>query len=282
VNILCFQEMWHMPFAFVTREKLPWTDFAQSAADGDMVHWLKGLAKLHNMVIVSPIFERDDSHAGTLWNTALVIDNHGEVLGKHRKNHIPRVGDFNESTYYMEGGDGWPVFQTDFGKIAINICYGRHHPLNWLAFGLSGAEIVFNPSATVGSLSEPLWSVEARNAAIANGYFVAANNRVGTETFPHAFTSGDGQPAHHDFGHFYGSSYVAAPDGSRTPGLGRIRDGIEIAEADLNLCQEVKDKWGFQMTGRYKEYAELLGRYTEQGTFSPQIISRTSDTIDGR
>lgn len=110
-------------------------------------------------------------------------------------------------------------------------------------FGINGAEIVFNPSATVGDLrftdslmvaflnklnslliitfllffSEPLWGVEARCAAIANHYFTCAINRVGTETFPNEFTSGNGLPAHKDFGYFYGSSYVAAPDGSRTP-----------------------------------------------------------------
>jgi beta-ureidopropionase len=64
------------------------------------------------------------------------------------------------------------------------------------AFGMNGAEIVFNPSATVGELSEPMWGVEARNAAIANSYFVAAINRVGTEVFPNEFSSGDGKPAH--------------------------------------------------------------------------------------
>lgn len=79
------------------------------------------------------------------------------------QNHIPRVGDFNESTYYMEGNTGHPVFETSYGKIAVNICYGRHHPLNWLAFGLNGAEIVFNPSATVGELSEPMWPIEVRS-----------------------------------------------------------------------------------------------------------------------
>lgn len=83
-----------------------------------------------------------------------------QLLGQ---NHIPRVGDFNESTYYMEGDTGHPVFETAFGKIAINICYGRHHPLNWMAFGLNGAEIVFNPSATVGELSEPMWPIEVPN-----------------------------------------------------------------------------------------------------------------------
>jgi len=77
-----------------------------------------------------------------------------------KKNHIPRVGDFNESTYYESGKTGWPVFETEFGKVAVNICYGRHHPLNWFCFSLNGAEIVFNPSATVDSLSESLWAIE--------------------------------------------------------------------------------------------------------------------------
>ena len=101
------------------------------------------------------------------------------------------------------------------------------------------AEVIFNPSATVGTLSEPLWPLEARNAAIANGVYTVAINRVGTETFPNAFTSGDGAAAHTDFGHFYGSSYVAAPDGRRTPGLARDQDGVLVCQCDLNLCQQV-------------------------------------------
>lgn len=203
-----------MPFAFATRERLPWTEYAESAEDGPTTRFLQQLARRYNMVIINPILERDTGDV--LWNCAVVISNSGQVIGKTRKNHIPRVGDFNESTYYMESTLGHPVFETAFGKIGINICYGRHHPLNWAMFGLNGAEIVFNPSATVGALSEPLWSIEARNAAIANHYFACAINRVGTETFPNEFTSGDGRPAHRDFGHFYGSSYVAAPDGSRS------------------------------------------------------------------
>lgn len=101
---------------------------------------------------------------------------------------------------------------------------------------MNGAEIVFNPSATTDGLSEPMWAIEARNAAIANHYFSVGINRVGTEIYPNEYTSGDGKPAHKDFGHFYGSSYIAAPDASRTPGLSRTNDGLLIAELDLNLC----------------------------------------------
>lgn len=273
VNVFCFQEAWNMPFAFCTREKYPWCEYAELAEHGPTTKFLQELAKLHNIVIISPILERDEIHGDTIWNTAVVIDNHGDYLGKHRKNHIPRVGDFNESTYYMEGNTGHPVFETEFGKIAINICYGRHHPLNWLTFGLNGAEVVFNPSATVGDLSEPLWGIEARNAAIANGYFTCAINRVGTEVFENEFTSGNGKPAHKDFGHFYGSSYVAAPNGSRTPGLSRTKNGLLVTEIDLNMCRQVKDHWGFQMTQRLDLYAQLLPKVLDPN-FKPQIIRK--------
>lgn len=270
VNVLALQEAWTMPFAFATREK-SWTEFAESAETGESTVLLSGLAKKYNMVIVSSILERDLMHGDTIWNTAVVISNSGSVIGKHRKNHIPRVGDFNEATYYTEGNTGHPVFETAFGKIGINICYGRHHPLNWQSFGMNGAEIVFNPSATVGMLSEPMWAIEARNAAITSNYFVGAINRVGTEVFPNAFTSGDGKPAHRDFGHFYGSSYFAGPDASRTPSLSRKRDGLMIAEVDLNLVQQVKDRWMLRITARYDLYAEFFNEYVKHD-FKPQVI----------
>ncbi|KAK6282364.1 hypothetical protein POUND7_016189 [Theobroma cacao] len=269
VNILCLQEAWMMPFAFCTREKR-WCEFAEPD-NGESTQFLQEFACKYNMVIINPILERDVNHGETLWNTAIIIGNHGNIIGKHRKNHIPRVGDFNESTYYMEGNTGHPVFETAYGKIAVNICYGRHHPLNWLAFGLNGAEIVFNPSATVGELSEPMWPIEARNAAIANSYFVGSINRVGTEIFPNPFTSGDGKPEHPDFGHFYGSSHFSAPDASCTPSLSRYKDGLLISDMDLNLCRQLKDKWGFRMTARYELYADILARYLKPD-FEPQVI----------
>ncbi|XP_012516447.1 PREDICTED: beta-ureidopropionase isoform X2 [Propithecus coquereli] len=271
VNVICFQEVWTMPFAFCTREKLPWTEFAESAEDGPTTRFCQKLAKKHDVVVVSPILERDGEHGDVLWNTAVVISNSGAVLGKTRKNHIPRVGDFNESTYYMEGNLGHPVFQTPFGRIAVNICYGRHHPLNWLMYSINGAEIIFNPSATIGALSESLWPIEARNAAIANHCFTCAINRVGVEHYPNEFTSGDRKKAHCDFGYFYGSSYVAAPDGSRTPGLSRSRDGLLVAELNLNLCRQMNDVWNFKMTGRYEMYARELAEAVKPN-YSPTVL----------
>ena len=97
-----------------------------------------------------------------------------------------------------------------------------------------------------------MWAIEARNAAIANGYFVGAINRVGTESFPNEFTSANGGPAHKDFGHFYGSSYVACPDASRTPGLSRARDGLLVSQVDLNLQRQVS------ATRKWKRFETLL------------------------
>ena len=108
---------------------MPWLEFAENWENGPTAVLLKELSSKYNMVIVSPILERDDSRE-TIHNTAVVFS-HGKALGRHHKNHIPRVGDFNESSYYMEGELGFPVFETPFGKIGVNICYGRHHPLEW-------------------------------------------------------------------------------------------------------------------------------------------------------
>ncbi|XP_048135741.1 beta-ureidopropionase-like [Rhodamnia argentea] len=273
VNILCLQVTWMMPFAFCTREKR-WCELAEPV-DRESTRFLQDLAEKYNMVIVNPILERDVNHGETIWNTAVIIGNHGNIIGKHRKlddciwhNHVTRAG---ESTYYIEGNTGHPVFETAYGKIAVNIGYGRHHPLNWLAFGVNRAEIVFNPCAA-GGLTEPMWPIEARNAAIANGYFVGSINRVGRETFPDPSASGKGNPRRMDFGYFYGSSHFSSPDASCSPPLSQRRDGLLVSDMDLNLCRQLRDKWGFRMTARYELYADMLTQYLKPD-FEPQVIS---------
>ncbi|XP_014230616.1 beta-ureidopropionase-like [Trichogramma pretiosum] len=272
VNIVCMQELWTMPMIFCTREKYPWTEFAENALTGPTTELMTKLALKHGIVIVSAILERDEKNCDIIWNTTVVINADGRVLGKQRKNHIPRNGDFNESTYYMEGNLGHPVFNTTYGKIGVVTCYGRHHPLNWLVYGLNGAEIVFNPSAIIAEQFETLWHVEARCAAISNSYFTCAINRVGTEVYPREFTSGDGKPPHRELGEFFGSSYVTAPNGVRTPSLNRSGDGLLIAELDLNLCRQVKDSWNFPMTRRLDLYSKRLVEAAEPD-FEPQIVN---------
>lgn len=254
VNIICLQETWSMPFFLCTGEKEKWAGFAESAKEGPSIKFLSNLAKQFKMVIVSPILEDDN---GIWWNTAVVIDENGKYLGKHRKNHLPSVGSFSEISFYSPGNTGHPVYETKFGKIAINICYGRHHALNWLMFALNGAEIVFNPAATVAEFGESFWAIEARNAAIANNYFTCSINRVGLEKF----SNKDSKEVSRSF---YGSSYASAPNGCRTPSLSRDKDGLLIIEMDLNLCRQVKDQWGFNMTSRLDMYAKELDEFSKK------------------
>lgn len=122
--------------------------------------------------ILQFVFQTVEILSVTIFKNFMSIFINFQFKGKSRKNHIPRVGDFNESTYYYEGNTGHIVFETKFGRIATNICYGRHHPQNWMMYGLNGAEIVFNPSAEIGgSLSDRAWFIEGRAAAVANSFF---------------------------------------------------------------------------------------------------------------
>src|SRR5215469_4528593 len=152
VQVLCLQELFYGPY-FCAKQK---------------------------MVIVVPVYEEEMT--GLYFNTAAVIDSDGTYLGKYRKHHIPQVAPgFWEKFYFTPGDTGYPSFQTRYAKIGVYICYDRHFPEGARVLGMNGAEIVFNPSATVAGLSEYLWELEQPAHAVANGYFVGAINRVGRE-----------------------------------------------------------------------------------------------------
>ena len=131
------------------------------------------------MVIVVPIYEEEQP--GVYYNTAAVIDADGTYLGKYRKNHIPHCQPgFWEKFYFRPGNLGYPVFETRVrARSASTSATTATSPKARARSGLNGAEIVFNPSATVAGLSEYLWKLEQPAHAVANGYFVGAINRVG-------------------------------------------------------------------------------------------------------
>src|SRR2546427_10493589 len=126
-------------------------------------------ARKRRIALIVPVYEREQE--GVYYNTAAVIGNDGSYLGKYRKTHIPQVAPgFWEKFYFRPGNLGYPVFDLGFCKIGVYICYDRHFPEGARALGLNGAEIVFNPSATVAGLSEYLWKLEQPAHAVANGY----------------------------------------------------------------------------------------------------------------
>ena len=127
---------------------------------------------------------------------------------------------------------GYPVFETKYARVGVYICYDRHFPEGARILGLNGAEIVFNPSATVAGLSEYLWELEQPAHAVANGYFVGAINRVGTE-----------KPW--SIGEFYGKSYFCNPRGKIIAQASRNKDEIVVADLDLDMIAEVRKVWQF-------------------------------------
>lgn len=241
-NICCLQEIFYGPY-FCAEQDKRWYELAEPIPDGPTIKLMQELAKKHKMVMIVPIYEVEMT--GVYYNTAAVIDENGEYLGKYRKHHIPQVNPgFWEKFYFKPGNGGYPVFQTTYGKIGIYICYDRHFPEGARMLGLNGAEIVFNPSATVAGLSEYLWKLEQPAHAVANQYFVAAINRVGTE-----------KPW--EIGHFYGQSYFCNPRGQIMVEGSRDDDEVVIADLDLDMIREVRDTWQFFRDRRPETYEKL-------------------------
>jgi beta-ureidopropionase len=243
VQIICMQEVFTGPY-FCAEQTTRWYDATEGIPDGPTTKLMQDLAKRHNMVIIVPIYEEDSP--GVYYNTAAVIDADGTYLGKYRKNHIPHCAPgFWEKFYFKPGNLGYPVFKTQHADIGVYICYDRHFPEGARALGLNGAEIVFNPSATVAGLSEYLWKLEQPAHAVANAYFVGAINRVGHE-----------QPW--DIGEFYGQSYFCDPRGQFVANGSRDKTELVTAELDLDQVREVRNVWQFYRDRRPETYGGLV------------------------
>ncbi len=244
VQMLCMQEIFYGPY-FCAEQDLKWYETAEPVP-GPTTRLMQKYAKKYKMVIVVPLYETPAP--GTYYNTAVVIDADGGILGKYRKNHIPHCAPgFWEKFYFKPGNLGYPVFQTRYAKVGVYICYDRHFPDGARILGLNGAEIVFNPSATVKGLSEYLWKLEQPAHAVANQYFVGAINRVGVE-----------RPW--SIGEFYGQSYFCDPRGRIFAESPRDREHVLVADLDLDQIAEVRARWAFYRDRRPETYAGLCGR----------------------
>jgi N-carbamoylputrescine amidase len=241
-QVVCFQELFYGPY-FCAEQKTRWYELVEKIPDGPTTKLFCEIAKKHQIVIVLPIYEEDLT--GVYYNTTAVIDADGTFLGKFRKVHIPHCDPgFWEKFYFRPGNLGYPVFETKIGKVGVYICYDRHFPEGWRALGLAGAEIVFNPSATVAGLSEYLWKLEQPAAAANNIYYVGAINRPGFE-----------EPWR--IGEFYGSSYFCDPRGQIIAQGSRSTDSIVVADLDLDLIRQVRNTWQFYRDRRPETYTSL-------------------------
>ena len=242
-QVVCLQELFHGPY-FAAEQSTRWYDMTEPVPEGATVRLMCELARQHEMVLVVPLYEQH--MPGIYYNTAAVIDADGCYLGKARKMHLPHCEPgFWEKFYFRPGNLGYPVFDTAVGKVGVYICYDRHFPEGARCLGLGGAEIVFNPSATVAGLSEYLWKLEQPAHAVANQYFVGAINRVGFE-----------DPWR--IGEFYGQSYLCDPRGQIVAQGSRTEDDIVIADLDLDLIREVRHTWQFFRDRRPDSYGAIV------------------------
>jgi len=240
VQILCLQEIFAGPY-FCPSQDAKWCDTAEPVP-GPTTEELAAYAKKHDMVTIVPVYEREQP--GVYYNTAAVIDADGSYLGKYRKNHIPHTAGFWEKFFFKPGNLGYPVFETKYAKVGVYICYDRHFPEGARLLGLNGAEIVFNPSATVAGLSQYLWKLEQPAHAVANGYFMGCSNRVGTE-------------APWNIGKFYGTSYFVDPRGQFLAEGSEDGTELVVADLDLDMIEEVRRVWQFYRDRRPETYEEM-------------------------
>ena len=197
MQILGLQEIFNGPY-FCPSQDPRWYEAAEPVP-GPTTEVMQGLARKHQMVIVVPVYEREQ--AGVYYNTAAVIDADGTMLGKYRKTHIPHTSGFWEKYFFKPGNLGYPVFQTRYAKVGVYICYDRHFPEGARAARPERRRDRVQPVGHGRGLSQYLWKLEQPAHAVANGYFVAASNRVGTE-------------APWNIGKFYGTSYIVDPRGN--------------------------------------------------------------------
>ncbi|MCE2693117.1 MAG: carbon-nitrogen hydrolase [Verrucomicrobiota bacterium] len=252
-QIVCLQELFNTPYFCITQDTALF-DLAE-AVPGPTTEALAPLAKELGVVIIVPLFEKRGP--GLYHNTAAVIDADGTVLGKYRKMHIPQDPGFEEKFYFTPGDLGYRVWDTKFGRIGVLICWDQWYPEAARLTALAGAEILFYPTAigwlpsekaTLGAAQHCAWETVQRGHAVANGCFVAAVNRVGTE----------------QQSEFWGQSFVANPYGEVVAKASVSAEEILIVSCDLSAVEDIRRIWPFFRDRRIDTYAPLTKRYLDE------------------
>ncbi|GAB4510839.1 MAG: hydrolase [Haliangiales bacterium] len=245
VGVIGLGELFPAPYFALGRDPM-WHALAEDARTGPTVSALSAAASDHSMIIIAPIYELC-AQSGQRFNTAVVIDERGEVLGCYRKSHIPRgeneQGSFDEPFYY-DRSDGnayagttnisnnrfFPVFETTRGRIGVATCYDRHFDGVMRTLAIQGAELVFSPAVTFGDKSERMWALEFPVDAARYNLFIGGSNRRGSEA-----------PWHQEY---FGGSYFCGPNG-RLPCVSD-HPHLIISDVDLAVLRE-PDRSGWDL-----------------------------------
>lgn len=250
IEILCLHELsTTVYFCFENSPKF--RDLAEPE-DGESVTHVRDAAQREKVAVIFPFYERTPE--GKLFNSALVIDESGAIVGKYRKMSIPairRVVDSSETPadeqYYFTPGDlGFPVFEVAGLRVGVLICYDRHFPEAARALGLQGADIVFVPTATYRKWIRKVWEAELTGHTIANCYYVAGVNRVGVEE--------GGAPNRT----YFGSSVVIDPTGELIARASDSKPELLKAQISQDRVRDLRDLWGFFENRRPDAYDALV------------------------
>ena len=251
-QIVCLQELFRSRY-FCQSENHKNFKLAESIP-GPTTETLSALACEREIVIVASVFERRS--AGLYHNTAVVIDADGSIAGIYRKMHIPDDPLYYEKFYFTPGDLGFPSFQTRYAKVGALVCWDQWFPEGARLAALSGAQILFYPTAIGWIPGEPrnvaqqqraAWELIQRSHAVANGVYVASVNRVGRE----------GKIK------FWGNSFIAGPLGEIVAHAGGEGEEILLANCDLSKIEETRQSWPFLRDRRIDAYAGLLSRTLE-------------------
>ncbi len=219
------------------------------------------LAKQHNIVLVTSLFER--RAAGMYHNTAVVFERDGSIAGKYRKNHIPDDPAYYEKFYFTPGDMGFHPIQTSVGRLGVQVCWDQWYPEGARLMALAGAELLIYPTAIGYESSDTpeeqerqreAWTTVQRGHAVANGLPVVAVNRVGHEPDPSGQTNGIT---------FWGSSFVCGPQGEFLYRASKDEEECKVIEVDMQRCENVRRWWPFLRDRRIDEFGELTKRFRD-------------------
>lgn len=253
-QIVCLQELFRSQY-FCQREDHDFFALAEPIP-GPSTERFSALAKELGVVIVASLFEKRAE--GLYHNTAAVLDADGTYLGKYRKMHIPDDPQYYEKFYFTPGDLGFRSWQTRFGRIGVLVCWDQWYPEAARLTALSGAEILFYPTAIgwlppekaeYGERQAAAWETIQRSHAIANGVYVCAVNRVGHEGTDPGIE-------------FWGGSFVADPNGRIVAKAGQGPE-VLVVPVELGAVDVVRTHWPFLRDRRIDAYADITKRYID-------------------
>lgn len=248
-QVICTQELFNTPY-FCTTQDTDLFDLAEPIP-GPTTESLSAVAAELGVVLIASLFERRSP--GVYHNTAAVIDADGRYLGKYRKMHIPQDPGFEEKFYFTPGDLGYKVWDTKFGKISVLICWDQWYPEAARMAALAGAEIIFYPTAIgwlpeekaeLGEAQHTAWETVQRGHAVANGCYVAAINRTGSE--------GETE--------FWGQSFVADFYGQIVQRAPVSEEAVILADCDLKALEDMRRIWPFFRDRRIDSFSGLTRR----------------------